>query len=89
MNIIFMNSENSKTSAPQRLLLNLSDKINLKRSDKYLALSNFSIYDTWKNIKSQTKRINLKYQFWHGIKSLNCMMNHILYHIFKITLNIS
>ena len=62
MNIIFMNSENSKTSAPQRLLLNLSDKINLKRSDKYLALSNFSIYDTWKNIKSQTKRINLKYQ---------------------------
>ena len=58
-----MNSENSKTSAPQRLLLNLSDKINLKRSDKYLALSNFSIYDTWKNIKSQTKRINLKYQF--------------------------
>ena len=63
MNIIFMNSENSKTSAPQRLLLNLSDKINLKRSDKYLALSNFSIYDTWKNIKSQTKRINLKYQF--------------------------
>ena len=63
MNNIFMNSENSKTSAPQRLLLNLSDKINLKRSDKYLALSNFSIYDTWKNIKSQTKRINLKYQF--------------------------
>ena len=63
MNIIFMNSENSKTSAPERLLLNLSDKINLKRSDKYLALSNFSIYDTWKNIKSQTKRINLKYQF--------------------------
>ena len=31
-----MNSENSKTSDPHRLLLlNLSDKINLKRSDKY------------------------------------------------------
>ena len=29
-----MNSENSKTSDPNRLLLNLSDKINLKRSDK-------------------------------------------------------
>ena len=34
-----MNSENSKTSDPHRLLLNLSNKINLKRSDKYVALS--------------------------------------------------
>ena len=38
---IFMNSENSKTSDLHRLLLNLTDKINLKRSDKYAALSNF------------------------------------------------
>ena len=36
MNTIFMNSENSKTSDPHRLLLNLSDKINLKRSNKLL-----------------------------------------------------
>ena len=35
---IFMNSENSKTSDPYRLLLNLLDKINLKRCDKYVAL---------------------------------------------------
>ena len=34
-----------------RLLLNLSDKINLKRSDKYVFLSNLSIYYTWKNNK--------------------------------------
>ena len=40
MDTIFMNSENSKTSDPHRLLLNLSDKINLKRSDKCVALSN-------------------------------------------------
>ena len=33
-----MNSKNSKTSDPPRLLLNLSDKINLKRSDKYVTL---------------------------------------------------
>ena len=51
MNTIFMNSQNSKTSDPHRLLLNISDKINLKRSDKYVALSNLSIYYTWKNIK--------------------------------------
>ena len=51
MDTIFMNSENSKTSDPHRPLIILSDKINLKRSDKYAALSNLSIYDTWKNIK--------------------------------------
>ena len=44
MDTIFMNSENSKTSDPHRLLLNLSDKINLKTSDKYVALSNFLVY---------------------------------------------
>ena len=44
-----MNS--GKTSDPHGLLLNLSDKINLKSKDKYVALSNLSIYYTWKNIK--------------------------------------
>ena len=46
-----MNSENSKTSHPHRLFLNLSDKIKLKRSNIYIALSNLGIYNTWKNIK--------------------------------------
>ena len=50
-----MNSESTKMSDPHRLLLNLSDKINLKRSDKYVALSNLSIYYTWKNIKKSYK----------------------------------
>ena len=31
MNTIFMNSKNSKTSGPHRLLHNLTDKINLKK----------------------------------------------------------
>ena len=48
---MFMNSGNSKASDLHRLLLNLSDKVNLKRSDKYITLSNLSIYCTWKNIK--------------------------------------
>ena len=50
MDTIFMNSENSKTSDSHRLLINLSDKTNLKRSDKYVALSNL-----WKNIKKSYK----------------------------------
>ena len=41
---IFLNSGNSSTSDPQRLLLNIIVKINLKRSDEAVALSNLSIY---------------------------------------------
>ena len=37
MDVIFMNSKNSETSDPYRLLLNLTDKLNLKRKDKYVA----------------------------------------------------
>ena len=44
-----MYSDNSKTSDPHRLLLNFSNKINLKRDDKYVALSNLNINYTWKN----------------------------------------
>ena len=41
-----MNSENNKTSDPHRLLLNLTDKIDMRRKDKYFALSNLSVYYT-------------------------------------------
>ena len=60
MDTIFMNSENSKNSDPHRLKLNLSDKIILRRSDKYVDLSNLSMYYTWKNIKNSCK--NNKYK---------------------------
>ena len=70
-----MNFENSKTSHPRRLLFNLSDKINLKRSDKYVALSNLSMYYAWKNIKKSYKIINLKYQLNHRMKSLNYLLD--------------
>ena len=59
METIFINSENSKTSDP-RLLLNLTDKTNLKRSQKYVALSNLSIYYKWKNIKKLYKNNKFK-----------------------------
>ena len=35
MDTIFMNSKNSKTPDPHRLLLNLTDKIDLRRKVKY------------------------------------------------------
>ena len=47
-----MNSENSKTSEPHVLILKLTDKLDLRRGEKSILLSNVSIYYTWKNIKS-------------------------------------
>ena len=64
---MLMNFKNSKTSYLYRLLLNLSNKINLNRSDKKIALSNLSIFYTQKNIKKSYKTINLKYQLQHGV----------------------
>ena len=83
-----MNSENNKRSDPRRLLLNLSDKINLKRSDKYVALPNISIYYTWKNIKNSYKNNKFKVSAPTWNENLNYLIDHILYQIFKIILNI-
>ena len=47
-----MNWENSKTSEPHVLILKLADKLDLRRGEKSIALSNLSIYYKWKNIKS-------------------------------------
>ena len=62
MNTMFMNSKNSKTSVPHRLLLNLTNKTVLKRKDKYIssALSNLSIYYMWRNIKKSYRNNNFK-----------------------------
>ena len=49
MNPIFMNSKNSKTSDPHRLLLNLTDKIDLEEKINE-NFSNLSIYSIWKNV---------------------------------------
>ena len=57
MDTTFMNSENSKTTDPRRLLLNLTDKINLIRTDKYVALSNLRSYFTLKNMKKSHAKI--------------------------------
>ena len=47
-----MNTENSKTSKPHVLALKLTNKLDLRFGEKVIALSNLSIYYTWKNIKS-------------------------------------
>ena len=52
MNTIFMNSENSRTSEYHVLVFKHTDKLDLRRGQKTVTLSNLSIYYTWKNIKN-------------------------------------
>ena len=47
-----MTSENSRTPKPHILILKPINEINLRIDKKVIALSNLSIYYTWKNIKS-------------------------------------
>ena len=54
-----MNSKNSKTSKPHLLILKRTDKLDL-RSEKTIALSNLSIYYTWKNIKNSQNHNKFK-----------------------------
>ena len=53
METIFMNCENSRTSEPHKFKLDLTDKRNLKNSNKNMVLANLGIYYIWKNIKSK------------------------------------
>ena len=82
MNTIFMNSENSKISEPHVLILKLTDNLYLRRDEKSIALSNLSIYYTWKNIKTHTITKNLKYQLQHGM--LKIWTSDALYFISNI-----
>ena len=49
---IFTNSENSKTSKPHVLKLKRTSKLDLRLGEKVIALSNLSVYNTWRNIKN-------------------------------------
>ena len=55
-----MNTKNSRTSESHRIKLELTDKLNLKNSNKNMALANLSIYCTWKNIKSECNNNKFK-----------------------------
>ena len=88
MDTIFMDSKNRRTSEYHVLVLKLTNKLDLRRGQKTVALSNLSIHYTWKNVKAHTIIINLKYLLQHGVKNLSYQMDHIRYQIFKIILNI-
>ena len=78
MDTLFINAENG----------NLTDKIDLRRGEKSVALSNLSIYYTWKNIKISYNNNKFKISAPTWNNNLNYLMDHIIYQIFKIILNI-
>ena len=55
-----MNYDDSKITEPHILILKLTDKLDLKRGEKSIDLSNHSIYYTWKNIKSSYNNTKFK-----------------------------
>ena len=55
-----MNSENIKTSKSHILMLKLTDKLDLRRGEKSIALSNLCIFCTWENINGSHN--NKKFQ---------------------------
>ena len=60
MNVLFMNSENSKTSKSHVLNLKLTSQFDLRIGEKVIALPNLSIYYTWRNIKTSYKNNKFK-----------------------------
>ena len=69
MDTIFMNSENSKTSEPYVLILKLTDKLDLRRGEKNIALSNIILYNNNK-FKISTPTWNDKFELPDGSYSV-------------------
>ena len=89
---MFMNMENSKMNEPCKFVLKLSQKLNITSSSKHVALQNFSIYHTWKDIRKQYKNNQLKiiaptwnYEFDlpNGFYSVSDIQEYIKYIIKK------
>ena len=60
METIFMNTETSKTNELYKIVLVLSQRLDLRSSDKFVALQNLSIYYMWKSIRQEHKNNKLK-----------------------------
>ena len=77
MEIIFMDTENSKTNEPHKFVYNVSQRLDLRSLDSNVAAQSLSIYYTWKNVRT----INLEKKLQLGMMNLNCQMVLIVSHI--------
>ena len=88
MNTIFMNLENSKTSKSNVLELKLTNKLDLRIGEKTIALSNLSIYYTWRNTRSSYNNNkfkisaptwNDKFELYDGLYSVSDIQDYFEY----------
>ena len=86
METILVTTENSKTNKQHKFILNLSQRLDLRSSDKHIALQKLSIHFSWKNIKHQFKSNKLKiiaptwndeFQLPDGSYSMSDVQNYI------------
>ena len=89
MEIVFMNTENSKTNESHKFRLTLEDKLNLKDPNKNMAVGSLIIYYTWKSIESKYNNNKFKISAQTSNDTFDFPDGHILFQTFKITLNSS
>ena len=88
MNRTYINTKNSKTNEPHKFVINLSQRLDLRSSNKHVALQKVPIYYTWKNIRKQCKVNKLKVPSWIDIFESSKTLTRIpLIHVYikKIT----
>ena len=92
METIFVNAENNKTNEPHKSVLNWSQRLGLRSSNKHVALQNLFVYCTWKSIRQHYTNHKLKiitptwndvFELLDGSYSLTSIPNYIEY-IIKI-----
>ena len=77
MDTIFMNLENSRTLEYHVLVLNLTDKLDLRRGQKLLLYQILVSNIHGRTEKAHTVTVNLKYLLQRGVKNLSYQMDHI------------
>ena len=89
METILINTENRETNKPHKFVLNLSQRLDLKSSNKHVHLQNLSVYYTWKSIRKQYKKNKLKIiaptwndEFEWQMVLILCQINSRLYRIY-------
>ena len=92
MKTFFINPKNSKTNEPHMFKYNLIDKLDLKKTNKNMALANLSIYYTRKNVKSiyENNKFKTSASTWNktfdlpdGSYNIPAMQNYFEYVIKK------
>ena len=88
METVFINTGHSETNEPHKYFPNLSQRLDLRSSNKYVALQNLSIYYTLKNIRQHCKNNKLKisaprwndgFELPDGYDSVSDIQDYIVY----------